>query len=132
MLYVMKRELQEWGLILVKTFIVTLLVALGATLCDVLHLPSWAGSIGVLPAGYVFCKLAGIEVPSVRHWAPQLLALMFFTFLLFIALSHLDGIYRMGATVLLLAIFYSLLRVIPTWLNQGKRTSSTKEDGEPS
>jgi hypothetical protein len=125
----MKKELREWGLILVKTIIVTLLVALGATLCDALSVPSWAACLGLLPAGYVFCKLAGVKVPSVRRWGPQLLGLMFFTFLYCMVLSHLEGIYVKGAAMLLLVTLSSFLWLIP---EQHEKMQSKKEGGEPS
>lgn len=110
------KELRDWCIILLKTGMVTLLVALGFTFCEFIGLPVWASSLGLLPAGYVFCKLSGMPVPSVRKWGPQIVGLGLWVGLMSLVLPRLEeGVYRNAAWVLFLAISGTFLRLIPEW-----------------
>ena len=76
----MKTLIYEAGALIGKTVVVTLVVALGFMLCGWLGLPRWALGLGLIPAGYVFCWLAGEPFPSLGRWLPILLGVTLLTY----------------------------------------------------
>jgi len=76
----MKTLIYEAGVLIGKTVVVTVVVALGFMLCGWLGLPGWALGLGLIPAGYVFCWLAGERFPSLGRWLPFLLGLTLLTY----------------------------------------------------
>lgn len=76
----MKTLIYEAGALIGKTIVVTVVVALGFMLCGWLGMPGWALGFGLIPAGYVFCWLAGERFPSPRQWLPFLLGLTLLTY----------------------------------------------------
>jgi hypothetical protein len=76
----MKPLIYEAGALIGKTVVVTVVVALGFMLCGWLGLPRWALGLGLIPAGYVFCWLAGEPFPSLGRWLPILLGVTLLTY----------------------------------------------------
>lgn len=76
----MKTIVYEAAVLVGKTVVVTVVVALGFMLCGWLGLPGWALGFGLIPAGYVFCWLARERFPSPRQWFPFLLGVTLLTY----------------------------------------------------
>lgn len=109
----MKQIIHEIGSLIGKTILVTAVVVLGFGLCGLLGLPSWAQGFGLVPAGYVFCRLAGEGIPPVRRWLPFLLSLTLLTFVFSSFFPHVPESYRTVAFLAFVMIAPSLLRLVP-------------------
>lgn len=67
--------IREIGILLRNAALVTLAVVLGFVLGGVIGLPSWLKIVCLIPACYLFLRLVGEPIPSVRRWVPHAIAL---------------------------------------------------------
>jgi hypothetical protein len=118
----MNKIIHEISVLFGKTFLVTLVVALGFGLCSWLGLPSWAQGFGLIPAGYVFCRLAGERIPPVRRWLPFLLGISLLIYVFATFLPHVAEAYRTAALVVFVAL--------ATWLISIKAEPVGASDGD--
>ena len=118
----MNNIIREISLLFGKTFLVTLVVALGIGLCSWLGLPGWTQGFGLIPAGYVFCWLAGERIPPVRRWLPFLLGLTGLIYVFGTFLPHVADAYRTAALVVFVAL--------ATWLTSTKAEPAGSSDGD--
>lgn len=117
----MKKIILEFGFLIGKTILVTAVVVLGFGLCGLLGLPSWAQGFGLVPAAYVFCRLAGEGIPSVRRWPPFLLGLTLLQFALDRFFPHVPESYRTAAFMAFVVVAPNINRLIPSPAGQARQ-----------
>jgi hypothetical protein len=121
----MNKIIPEIASLVGKTFLVTAVVVIGFGMCALLGLPSWAQGFGLIPAGCVFCWLAGEAVPPVRRWLPFLLGLIVLTFMFSFCFSHVPEFYGTVAFMVFFMAAPGFLRPIPSPAAKARREPPT-------
>ena len=73
-----------------NTLLVTIAVVVGFTLGSVIGVPNWLQILCIIPAGYLFIRLSGDPIPSMRCWVPYAVAIT----VLLSVLSVANGLVR--------------------------------------